>query len=600
MPPTHGVINVLGHPSGPARPLLLSSLFGALLWLILWLHPLLGGGDMGLISRLLLLAILVLVPMALVLLAEPHRAGGFPIAHQATVIAYPVAAALVVVSFLLPAGNLAALLASAWLLLTAVVAIDSLTRLLERGVARIEELCVQAGQVYLLVGGIWLVLSRLGANPHGFGDMTVLLTAAHFHYAGFLAPIYAGLVGRAWRSASSRWTVTFDPLVPGIVFGPALVGLGITFSPVVELFGAMLLVASLAGLSLFVLACVVRHGARQAASILLSVSVISLAVAMGLAATYSFGRYTSVSLLTIPQMIWLHGILNGFGFGLCGMVAWLLLRPAVKLSPRGIPFSRLTGPRRIGPSFFERSNLATRMTAQPRGLVDNLEEYRRPGFDPARIDLAVRAFYEETALHSLVVRARWQRGFRRAARVHKVLSVALGQMNLPAHGETFGQEVESRIVALNELRDGRPKVRGWVRTYKATGRAVYVAAYANHSLGAQVYMNIAFPLPASNLTSILRLEELPAGNGGCGIVLTTKPQPTETGDEGVYLVTHWLPVRLPFNETICVWPAQGVGPPEELKELAVEGATALARHDIWLFGVKCLTLDYAIAPASGG
>ena len=58
-------------------------------------------------------------------------------------------------------------------------------------------------------------------------------------------------------------------------------------------------------------------------------------------------------------------------------------------------------------------------------------------------------------------------------------------------------------MALDDARDGRTNVRAWVRWYADTGEAIYAAAYATHALGSQVYMNIAFPLPLGNLTSIL-------------------------------------------------------------------------------------------------
>jgi hypothetical protein len=50
--------------------------------------------------------------------------------------------------------------------------------------------------LYLPIGGAWLVASRLGIQPLGFGDTIVLLTAVHFHFAGFAAPVLAGLAGR--------------------------------------------------------------------------------------------------------------------------------------------------------------------------------------------------------------------------------------------------------------------------------------------------------------------------------------------------------------------------------------------------------------------
>ena len=103
-------------------------------------------------------------------------------------------------------------------------------------------------------------------------------------------------------------------------------------------------------------------------------------------------------------------------------------------------------------------------------------------------------------------------------------------------------------------------------------------------------MNIAFPLPLGNLTSILRLETLAVGGNPDGVLLTTLPAPGQPGDEGVYFANRLLPVRLPFDETIRVWPVPLGG---EDDRRARVGATVAARHDVWLFGIRFLTLHYS-------
>lgn len=98
-------------------------------------------------------------------------------------------------------------------------------------------------------------------------------------------------------------------------------------------------------------------------------------------------------------------------------------------------------------------------------------------------------------------------------------------------------------------------------------------------------MNIAFPLPWSNMTSILRMEAAPGG-----LALTTLPRTDGHGDEGVYLVTRFLPIRLPFNETITVWHEEA---PANVPAGAEQGCV-LARHDMWCCGLRFLTLDYEL------
>jgi len=130
-----------------------------------------------------------------------------------------------------------------------------------------------------------------------------------------------------------------------------------------------------------------------------------------------------------------------------------------------------------------------------------------------------------------------------------------------------------------------------VRTYKKTGKAMYVAAYGTHTRSAGKCMNIAFPVPGGNITCILRVESMSRED----ILLTTFPLSNAIRDEGVYFVNRFLPIRLPMQETIRVWAVGTPGIPPDL-ECWSATATLVARHDVWLFGRKCLTLDYRIFP----
>jgi hypothetical protein len=56
-------------------------------------------------------------------------------------------------------------------------------------------------------------------------------------------------------------------------------------------------------------------------------------------------------------------------------------------------------------------------------------------------------------------------------------------------------------------------------------------------------------------------------------------------------------VRLPLRETIHVWTPDMPSAPRDLVARAPAGTTSLARHQLWLFGIHYLTLDYTMAPA---
>jgi hypothetical protein len=304
-----------------------SAIAGSLVWLLLFAIPLSADATTAGIERLLLLAVLVVTPLALPLAGPADRAGRKALPYWAAVRGQPFAAALVVICFLLPAGVLAGLLAAGWLLVTGCVAAYGLVRLLSRGNLRADELCIDAGLLYLPVGAVWLLSARLGLNPLGFDDTIVILTAVHFHYAGFAAPLLAGLAGRLIAATRPAAWGLFRPVAGGVIAGIALVAMGITlarFTPVLEAFAAVAFAASLLGLVALVLFVVIPATADRTVQVLLAASSVSLVVTMVLAGGYAIGRFVKTPIVGIPQMVQIHGWLNALGFVLCGLLAWTL------------------------------------------------------------------------------------------------------------------------------------------------------------------------------------------------------------------------------------------------------------------------------------
>jgi hypothetical protein len=149
----------------------------------------------------------------------------------------------------------------------------------------------------------------------GFDPKVVLLTGVHFHYAGFTLPLLAALAAKEQPGRLSRITVF------GIVLGVPMVGVGIAFSPLVEVIAAGLLVTSCVALS-YLQAQVALRRHEPTISMLMIVSSVSLLTAMILAAVYAAGEFREDRLLNIEQMVPLHGIANAFGFSLCGLLGW--------------------------------------------------------------------------------------------------------------------------------------------------------------------------------------------------------------------------------------------------------------------------------------
>jgi hypothetical protein len=210
-----------------------------------------------------------------------------------------------------------------WLIVTALIALFGLWRLLFRGSLNANELCIGAGLIYLPVGGMWFFMSRFGIQPIGFGDTIVLLTAVHFHFAGFAAPILAGLAGRTLHAGGVARQL-FQFAAVGIIAGTPIVATGITYSPLVAFIGAVVISLGLILFAIVVLGWVIRSVGSLPARFLLGVSAISSASAMVLACLYAYSLVTKTLIIDIPHMAMTHGVINALGFALCGLIAWSL------------------------------------------------------------------------------------------------------------------------------------------------------------------------------------------------------------------------------------------------------------------------------------
>lgn len=573
-----------------------SSLPGAAAWLLLaFADPFEGLRSFGSIGYVLALGSLVVVPLALSLIPTPARSGRTPLFYGLAAVVHPFASVLSVVALRLPPGPPAALLAIPYLVETTALALFGLSRLAARGLSALDEVCIDVGLFYLPVGGAWW-LSTCAGWTFGYAPVIVELTAVHFHFAGFAVGVMAGLTGRAVpRNAAGARRIYRGGAVVA-VSAPFLVAIGIALSPVVEVISASALVAAMTALGLVLMAVVGPRRPHRLSGWLLTVAGLSLIAPMTLALLYALGEAQGGSDVGLQTMAYGHGWLNAFGFALCGLIGWRLAPPASRCSSPGVPLSRLAAGLHVGADYFDRHGLVD-PTQDVTGFVADLDAYRRPAFDPSTVHPSVRRFYEHTEEFSIDVRAKWSLGFRLAARLFRLLARGVGQLNLP-QSSSGDREIKSRLFAIDPATDGREAVRVWVRTYRVSGRPVYVAAYSVYRFEGVPYMNIAFPLPGGNLTSVLRMDPLPGAPGA--LRLSTLPMGEQNGDEGVYFANRFLPLRLPLNETITVWPS-AVAPRDFPDGLASDRPDAVfARHDMWLFGIPYLRIDYLLTPKSGG
>lgn len=269
----------------------------------------------------LIFGMVVVVPMAMSLSDRLQARSRIP--KWSAVVMALVASA----SFLVPKGLVSAALCLPWIAVCAAIGLEKLgnPRTL---IARFVFLLPHA---YLVFGAGWLVVSRYGGRPLEFPSVIVELTAVHFHYAGFVAPVIIAVT----RDHQVRGR---GPLLVALWLALAaspLTAIGFVYSATIGAVGAVTLTVALVLWSVITMAAVVRHVDRDA-RILLVVAAGSVLVSMALASVYAIGVAAGESWIDISSMARTHGILNAIGFSFCGGGAWLIAtdRRRVRLTGR--------------------------------------------------------------------------------------------------------------------------------------------------------------------------------------------------------------------------------------------------------------------------
>jgi hypothetical protein len=273
---------------------------------------------------LFLLGPLVAVPLGMRLLEARGDPVSDRVLHAARLAGLP-AALVLAVSFLLPAGAFAAALAIPWALVTAAAAVAALLHFARdpRRWSIHLDLAIDAAFGFLAVGGMFAFTDRLGLEPFGFAASIILLTAVHFHFAGFVL-VTAGVL--AFRHVPDR------PVVVGIaalVIGIPTTALGFFGFPIFAWVGAILVADG--GLSIGLATARVAAGlAPKPARWLARLAGASLLVSMPLAIVYATGVFIGAGWLDVATMARSHGLLNVIGFAIPAMVAWSIGRPTTE------------------------------------------------------------------------------------------------------------------------------------------------------------------------------------------------------------------------------------------------------------------------------
>ena len=273
------------------------------------------------IDAVLAFALMVVVPLALRLNRSSRDLVGMKMVA---------AGAGAATSFLFEEGFVAASLAAPWVLLAT---LRSINRIDVRRPTRLGDLATILPDLYLVVGGGWLVVSRYGARPLGLSHDIVDLTAVHFHYAGFVAStIMLALLDWLERNhppAHAQGQVAFV----AVVIATPITAAGITMWAPLGALGSVLFGLGLSTGSLLTVRFVVRSVSQRVKAMLV-LSALSVPFSMLLAIAYATGQWMHTPAPSLPTMVWTHGLVNAVGFAFLGVAGWIRLASRTPAGPR--------------------------------------------------------------------------------------------------------------------------------------------------------------------------------------------------------------------------------------------------------------------------
>ncbi|QXW83688.1 YndJ family protein [Bacillus sp. LJBS17] len=515
--------------------------------------------DISVAEALVLLSILFFVPgiFPFVFRQSPVRAAQFM--EYGLIQCYPVAAFFAVLALVTEVGGFALI----WWMYTVFIALYAILRLWETKIHRIEETSVLFGLIYLAGGGFWFFAYAAHLQIMQFGPLIILLTAVHFHYSAFLFPIFNGLLGRTIR----KHRMLYSWITWVILLSPLLIALGITYSKTLDVIAVSIYMAAIYFHAFLVFTAAFR---TKTATFLIRVSSAVLMITIAFSMIYSFGVFRQEVTLTINQMIWIHGFVNAFGVILPALIGWRIEDSKSFDADSVKTFSRIYGKRKIGEEFLAR--VQAENNARYSGLVDDMGSLRSKDFSPEKLAPLILSFYEQTIEYNIKAKVTWSTWFRPLAIVYEWFNRRIGQIHLSTNPDWY--RMYSKIKGVHSKKDGRERVRAWIRTNEKN-ETIFTALYSVYRSNGEGYMNISLPLPFSSMTGILKpyhhQEKL---------VLTSRRRKSRAGDEGIYLQTIAGTCPLPLSETFLIEAAH------DNKLTAV--------HHMWLFGIKFLTVHYSI------
>ncbi|MFT5386408.1 MAG: hypothetical protein ACI8X3_003484 [Saprospiraceae bacterium] len=194
----------------------------------------------------------------------------------------------------------------------------------------IEQQVELAAYLYLPVGIFWAIVDRFGIQLLGYDSTIILLTAIHFHYAGFILPQVTSWLIKNFPVKYSRL------LGLGIIAGIPLVALGISSSHFhwpdwIEVASVTIFTSAAASVGiLHIWAGIKSPGVLP--KVLFILGGLALLIGMTLAFCYGWRSVFVIETLTIPWMYAVHGTCNAVGFALPVLIGWRIILPCNNIS----------------------------------------------------------------------------------------------------------------------------------------------------------------------------------------------------------------------------------------------------------------------------
>lgn len=175
---------------------------------------------------------------------------------------------------------------------------------------------------FLANASIWLLFDRFGIQPLGFSAWIVILTGAHFHFAGFALMVSLSLF-LSLNPHNQLVRMTIIAIVMGIVLTASGIittqlGLGHELETIA---GVWMSISATSAGYIFI-----KHSFAQSSptKYLWLIGGVCLILAMVLAFLYAMRTILALEFLSMSFMQAIHGTLNALGFGTLVLLGWAL------------------------------------------------------------------------------------------------------------------------------------------------------------------------------------------------------------------------------------------------------------------------------------